>query len=86
MKKKLLKAAALEYNKTAAPVVTSKGEGKTAERIIEIAKKNNVYVHKDNDLIEILSKLDIGEEIPHEIYNAVAQILLFVYEINGKKQ
>lgn len=85
MKRKLPKAAALKYENTSAPIVTSKGEGRLAEKIIDIAQKHNVYVHKDPDLVEILAQLDIGQQIPHEIYKAVAQILLFVYELNGKE-
>ncbi len=54
------------------------GRGKVAERIIEEAKENDVPVHEDEKLANTLSKLDIGEYIPPELYEVVAEILVFV--------
>lgn len=85
MKKKIPKAAALKYDQGQAPIVISKGEGLIAKKIMEIAEENNIYIHSDPDLVEILSNIDIGSEIPEDIYKTVAQILLFVYELNGDK-
>ena len=84
MKKNIKKAVALKYDQKRhnAPVVTAKGYGSIAEKIIEIAKKNNIYIHRDSDMIEILSKIDIGDEIPEYLYKAIAEILAFVYKLN----
>ena len=87
-KKTYKKAVALQYDKKKedAPKVTAKGQGRVAEKIIELAKKNNIPIKDDPDLIEVLSSLEINEEIPSEIYVAVAELLAFVYSMNeGKK-
>jgi flagellar biosynthesis protein len=77
-------AIALKYQPKAdnAPRVTAKGKGKVAEKIIEIAKKNNIYIHNDPDLIEILSQLDINDQIPPDLYIVAAELLAFVYSLN----
>lgn len=79
-------AAALKYDtrKDAAPKVIAKGQGTIAEKIIELAKKNNVPIKSDPGLVQILSKLDIDEQIPIELYKAVAEILAFVYSANDR--
>ena len=82
------KAVALRYRpeKDSAPRVTAKGTGSIAERIITIARDNGIPVKDDPDLIEVLSKLDIDAQIPPSVYIAVAELLAFVYAVNGKKQ
>ena len=65
-----------------APRVTAKGKGKIAEKIIKIAKEHNIYIHEDPDLIEVLSQLDINDEIPPDLYLVVAELLAFVYSLN----
>ena len=73
------KAVALEYEAgDTAPKVIATGQGKLAERIIEVAQEANVPVHKDAKLAESLSILDIGEYIPPELYSIVAEVLVFV--------
>lgn len=72
-------AIALEYNPDeAAPKVIATGKGILAEKIIEKAKEANVPVHQDSKLAGMLSKLEIGDMIPPELYEAVAEILVFV--------
>lgn len=72
-------AIALEYDPDdAAPKVIASGKGKIAEKIIEEAKKENIAVHQDGKLAETLSKLEIGDMIPPELYEVVAEILVFV--------
>ncbi len=75
------KAAALKYDRgrNRAPVVLAKGEGPIAEKLIEIAKKHKIPIIEDKELAEFLIKLDVGSEIPEELYKAVARILAFVY-------
>lgn len=78
-KKKVKQAVAIEYNPLdMAPKIVATGKGKIAERIIEKAKESDVPVHEDAKLAGTLSKLDIGEYIPPELYEVVAEILVFV--------
>ena len=82
------KAVALKYipKSDNAPTVVAKGTGNVAEKILAIAKENNIYIQKDPDLLEILSRLDLHEEIPPELYVVVAELLSFVYALNrGEK-
>lgn len=77
--KKVKQAIAIEYNPAdMAPKIVATGKGKVAERIIEKAKESDVPVHEDAKLAGTLSKLDIGEYIPPEFYEVVAEILVFV--------
>jgi len=84
MKEKLPVAIALEYDEENAPVVNAKGTGELAERIIEIAKENDIYLQEDKELIQILAELDLGDEIPESIYKAIAEVIAFAYIIKGK--
>ena len=65
-----------------APKVIAKGQGKVAEKIIEIAKEHQLHIHNDPDLIEVLSQLDINEEIPPDLYIVIAELLAFVSSLN----
>ena len=77
--KKVKQAIALEYDPdNEAPVVIASGKGALADRIIEKAKEAAVPVHRDDKLAETLSRLDIGEAIPPELYEVVAEIHVFV--------
>lgn len=78
-KKKIKQAIALEYDPNdAAPKVVASGTGVLADKIIEKAKEAEVPVHRDDKLADTLSRLEIGEMIPPELYEVVAEILLFV--------
>lgn len=78
-KKKIKQAIALEYDPHEdAPMVIASGRGAVAERIIEKAKEAAVPVHRDDKLADTLSRLEIGEMIPPELYEVVAEILVFV--------
>lgn len=76
------KAAALKYDasKDSAPKVTAKGEGKTAQKIIEIARENDVPIKEDKDLIELLAKVELDHEVPQEMYKAIAEVFSFIYK------
>lgn len=77
--KKVKQAVALEYDPAdSAPRVIAMGRGALAEKIIAQAKQADVPVHRDDKLAETLSKLQIGDMIPPELYEVVAEILLFV--------
>lgn len=77
----LKKAVALKYEpgEPKAPVVVAKGQGLIADQILEKAKESGVPVQEDASLVEVLSKLDVDQEIPVELYTLVAEILSFVY-------
>ena len=80
------KAVALRYERTqdAAPRVVAKGRGHMAETIMAVARQHNVPIHEDPNLVEVLEALDLNLEIPSELYRAVAEVLAFVYRLNGK--
>ena len=82
---KKLKAVALKYEPEkidSAPYIVSKGEGEFAERIVEIAKKHGVIIREDRELVEFLSKLQINEQVPPELYELVSELLSFVYKLD----
>lgn len=77
--KKIKQAIALEYDPSdAAPKILASGRGALAERIIEKAQEADVPIHRDDKLADTLSRLEIGDMIPPELYEVVAEILLFV--------
>ncbi|MBY9081863.1 EscU/YscU/HrcU family type III secretion system export apparatus switch protein [Paenibacillus sp. HN-1] len=78
----LKKAVALKYTpgETDAPVIIAKGRGYVAEEILKRAKEGGVTVQEDAALVEVLSKLDLDQQIPPELYQLVAEILSYVYQ------
>ena len=80
------KAAALRYDteKESAPKVVAKGEGEAAQNIIKIAQENNLPIKKDEDLMELLSKVEIDKEIPEAMYKVVAEVFSFIYRTTNK--
>ncbi|GIW78952.1 MAG: flagellar biosynthetic protein FlhB [Gemmatales bacterium] len=79
-------AVALRYQpgQDVAPRVVAKGSGALAERIIQIAKENDVVVREDKNLVRVLSMLDLDQEIPPQLYKVVAEILAFVYRLSNR--
>ena len=85
-RKKPKQAIALSYDPNEdAPKVIASGTGALAERIIEKAKEVDVPVHRDDKLADTLSKLEIGDMIPPELYEVVAEILVFVDQMDKIK-
>ena len=85
--KKLSRSAvSLRYDSRVnkAPLVTAKGKGFIAERIIALAKENNIPIKEDPDLVHLLSQVDLNREIPASLYQVVAELLSFVYKLNGE--
>ena len=81
-----LRAAALSYDMwggASAPKLLASGKGYVAERILALAEENHIHIHRDSDLVELLMKTDIGEEIPTAAFVAVAEILRYVYVKNA---
>ncbi|MCC3376256.1 EscU/YscU/HrcU family type III secretion system export apparatus switch protein [Cohnella sp. REN36] len=75
------RAVALKYDaeQGTAPIVVAKGQGVIADEILRRAQDNGVPVQEDASLVEVLSKLELQQEIPPELYRLVAEVLSFVY-------
>jgi len=77
-------AVALKYEGRGAPRVVAKGEGHIADKIIELAKENNVPLLENKDLVQVLALVELEGEIPVALYKAVAEVLAFVYHLSDK--
>ena len=77
-------AVALHYDKTGAPRVTAKGRGLIGAKIIEIARQHDIPIEQNEVLAGALSNVEIGDEIPQELYKAVAEVLIFVLRLSGR--
>ncbi len=87
MKNKLNRAVALKYsNKDNSPKVIAKGEGIIATNIIEKGIDEDIAVYQDKELVDKLIELDIDDEIPEELYEAVAEIIFYVYSLDSEKR
>jgi len=80
------KAVAIVYDEkcAAAPQVVAAGKGEIAARIVEEARKAGIHIVEDPDLLEILARIPVGMEIPAALYQAVAELLAFVYRVNNR--
>ncbi len=80
-------AVALRYDKDKdnAPIVAAKGQGQIAAKIIELALENDIEIHQDADLLQILKAVNIDEEIPMEAFAAVAEIISYIYNKNSRE-
>jgi flagellar biosynthesis protein len=80
------KAVAILYDEKEAkrPKVIASGKGSVAENIIATAREAGIHIQEDPNLVELLSKVPVGDEIPVELYQTVAEVLAFVYQINEK--
>lgn len=77
-------AIGLSYDGLNAPQVIAKGFDELAEEIIEVAKAHGVMVHEDPILSDSLARLNVGEEIPRELYVLIAELIAFSYLLDGK--
>ncbi len=77
----LKKAVALKYNGESAPTMVAKGEHDFAEKIMDLAEEHNIPLCDNPALVDLLSRLEIGDQIPKELYISVAYILAFAYEM-----
>lgn len=79
-------AVALKYNplESTSPVVIAKGKGETAERILKSAEEHNIPIQEDPSLVHLLSKLEIEESIPEELYEVVAELFAFIYHLDNE--
>lgn len=77
-------AVALHYDGKNAPRLTAKGRGSIAEEIITLAREHGVPLHEDKELVGLLAQLELYDEIPRELYIAVAEVIAFAYMVTGK--
>jgi len=77
-------AISLQYKKgiNRAPRITAKGQGWIADNIIKLAKDKNIPIREDRDLVNLLSEVDVGKEVPESLYKVVAELLAWVYQLN----
>ena len=78
-------AVALHYEKPGAPRVVAKGAGIVGEKIIETAKAHGVPIEENAGLAAALSEVELGDEIPLELYKAVAEVLAFLLRVSGRR-
>jgi flagellar biosynthesis protein len=78
------RAVALHYDGEHAPHITARGVDAIAEEIIAIAREHSIPLREDNELVAMLSQLDLGDEVPEELYVVVAEVLAFAYFITGR--
>jgi flagellar biosynthesis protein len=78
-------AVALTYNQQRAPYLSAKGKGLVAEEIIRIAAENGILIHEDPALVETLSLLQLGQDIPESLYKAIAEVIAFAYSLRAEK-
>jgi flagellar biosynthesis protein len=79
-------AVALHYDKSGAPRVVAKGRGSIGEKIIEVAKAHDIPIEENEVLAGALSNVELGDEIPAELYKAVAEVLIFVLRLSGRSR
>ena len=83
--KTIQQAVALAYEHGEyAPKIVAKGKGVVAEQIIARAQENNIFVHQSKELVSLLMKVDLDEHIPIELYQAIAELLAWVYELEQR--
>lgn len=77
-------AVALQYNGQQAPTVVAKGHGELAAEIISVAREHGILVHQDEQLTALLQRLELGDQIPPELYLVIAELIAFSYVLQGK--
>jgi flagellar biosynthesis protein len=77
-------AVALHYDRKGAPRVVAKGKGVLGAKIIEVARAHDIPIEENEVLAGALSNVELGDEIPAELYKAVAEVLIFVLRLSGR--
>jgi len=80
------RAVALKYDPDSgtAPRVTAKGTGFIAEQILKLAREHDVHIYESPELLEVLIRLELGDEIPESLYRAIAEVIAFAYELKPR--
>jgi flagellar biosynthesis protein len=79
-------AVALHYDRKGAPRVVAKGKGSIGAKIIEVAREHNIPIEENKILAGALSNVELGDEIPAELYKAVAEVLVFVLKLTRQRR
>lgn len=77
-------AIALLYDGDQAPTLTAKGEGELADQIIQLAMEYEVPIYQNADLARMLARMELGDQIPEELYRTIAEIIAFAWYLKGK--
>lgn len=77
-------ATALQYEGKQAPTVTAQGHAELADEIVALAREHGVLIHQDEELSKLLTKLELGEQIPQQLYIVIAELIAFSYVLQGK--
>ena len=82
------KAIALKYDQELgkAPLIVAKGMGEIAEQIINLAEENGIHIHESPELVEVLIRLELGDEIPESLYRAIAEVIAFAYSLKHSQE
>jgi flagellar biosynthesis protein len=78
-------AVALEYDGTNAPRITAKGTKLQAQQILALAEQHNIPLRRDPEMAAILAQVPLGDEVPENLYRAIAEIIAFAYLVSGKR-
>ncbi|HDS1802058.1 TPA: EscU/YscU/HrcU family type III secretion system export apparatus switch protein [Pseudomonas putida] len=82
--KKLRQAIALSYDGQQAPALSAKGEDTLAEAILALAREHEVPIYENAELVRLLARLELGEQIPESLYLTIAEIIAFAWQLRGK--
>lgn len=82
------KAIALKYDQESgsAPLIVAKGMGEIAEQIINLAEEHDIHIHESPELVEVLIRLELGDEIPESLYRAIAEVIAFAYSLKHSSE
>ncbi len=84
MKDQVKSAVALQYDGKSAPTIVAKGHGELADEIIALAREHGVLIHEDEALNQLLRQMELGDQIPKELYLIIAELIAFSYVVQGK--
>lgn len=79
-----ISAVALQYDGQQAPKIVAKGHGELAQDIIALAREHGVLIHEDGQLNQLLQRMELGDQIPPELYVLIAELIAFSYVLQGK--
>ena len=77
-------ATALQYEGKQAPTVTAQGHAELADEIVALAREHGVLIHEDEELTKLLRQIELGDQIPKELYLLIAELIAFSYVLQGK--
>ncbi len=84
MKDQVKSAVALQYDGKSAPTIVAKGHGELADEIVALAREHGVLIHEDEALNQLLRHMELGDQIPKELYLIIAELIAFSYVVQGK--